>query len=109
MQIRALLFDENFIAILVEYSNYNNIFLTENITRFSEHIKIIDYAIKFKKSKQLLFRPIYNLGLIVLEIFRIYIETNIVNNFIWPFKFLTKVLTFFNQKLYRNFYFCVNY
>ena len=51
MQFRVLLFDENFIAILADYSNYSNIFLTDNVIVFSKHIKINDYAIKLKKSK----------------------------------------------------------
>ena len=38
-------------AILAEYSNYNNVFLVEKIAELLEYTKINDHAIKLKKSK----------------------------------------------------------
>ena len=57
-------------------------FLVENIIEFLKYIGIYDYIIKFKKSKQLFFRYIYSLRLIKLKILKIYIKTNLTNNFI---------------------------
>ena len=47
-QIKALLFDNTFIIILVEYSNYGNVFLAKNIAKLLKLIKIIHYIIKLK-------------------------------------------------------------
>ena len=51
VQVGALLFDKVFNVVLVEYSNYSNVFSSKNAVKLSEHTKIIDYAIKLKKSK----------------------------------------------------------
>ena len=53
-----------------------------NITKLLEYIKINNYAIKLKKSKQLLFRLIYSLELVELKILKIYIKINLANGFI---------------------------
>ena len=50
-QISVLLFDEAFTKVLTEYSDYSNIFLVENIAKFSETTKIDKYAIKLEKNK----------------------------------------------------------
>ena len=78
----TLLFNKAFIIILVEYFNYNNIFIVKNIVEFLKYIEINDYTIKLNKDKQLFFRFIYNLEPIKLEILKIFIKTNINNCFI---------------------------
>ena len=67
---------------MIEYFNYKDIFLGNNIIKLSKYTKISNYAIKLKKSKQLFFKPIYNLGPIKLKILKTYIKTNLANNFI---------------------------
>ena len=47
------------IIISAEYSNYNNIFLAENVAKLPKYTKINDYAIKLEKSKQPPFKQIY--------------------------------------------------
>ena len=74
-----------------------------------KYIRINNYIIKLKKGKQLFFNPIYSLRLVELKILKIYIKTNLTNIFIQLFKFLVKVFIFFNQKLNKNFYLCINY
>ena len=81
---------------MVEYSNYSNIFLAENIAKFLEYIKINNHIIKLEKSKQLSFDLIYNLKLIKLKILKTYIKINLVNSFIKPFKSLAKILILFD-------------
>ena len=82
-------------TILIEYSDYSNIFLAKNVTEFIEYIEINNYAIKLEKSKQRLFRPIYSLGTIELEILKIYIKIKQANSFIYSFKSLASIFILF--------------
>ena len=79
------------------------------IAELPENTGINEHTIKLKKDKQLFFESIYSLELIELEILKTYIKTNLANSFIWPSKFLTRVLILFDKKLDRNLYLCVNY
>ena len=82
-QIRALLFDEAFTAIPVEYFNYGNVFSVEKMAEFLEYIRMNEHAIKLEESKQSLFGSIYSLGLVELEMLKTYIKINLANSFIW--------------------------
>ena len=84
------------INILIKYFNYYNIFLIKNTVKFLKYIKINNYIIKIEKDKQLFFRFIYSLKPIKLKILKIYIKINLVNGFIWFFKFLTKIFILFD-------------
>ena len=92
----ALLFDEASATVPTKYFNYSNIFLVENVTKLLEHIKINDFIIELEKSKQLCFRPIYNLESVKLETLKIYIKTNLANNFIRSFKSSVGAFIFFD-------------
>ena len=67
---------------MLEYFNYNNIFLAKNITEFLKYIKKNNHIIKLKKDKQLSFNFIYNLRLVKLKILKMYIKINLVKGFI---------------------------
>lgn len=54
----------------------------ENVTEFSEYISLNDHTIELEEGKQPLFGQIYSLKLVKLEILKIYIKTNLTNNFI---------------------------
>ena len=108
-QIRALLFDKAPTEILAEYFNYNNVFLAENAAKLPENIGINDYAIKLEEDKQPPFRAIYSLGLVELEILKIFIETNLANGFIWSSKSLARAFILFDKKPDKSLRFCVNY
>ena len=54
-QVKALLFDEAFIEVLVEYSDYSNVFLAENVTELPENTGMNKHTIKLKEDKQSLF------------------------------------------------------
>ena len=108
-QIRALLFNEVFTKVSIEYSNYNNIFLVKYIAKFPENTRINEYIIKQEEGKQSLFGFIYNLGLIELKTLKIYIKINLVNSFIQLFKSFIKAFILFNKKLDRNFCLYINY
>ena len=49
--IEALLFDEAFIEVLAEYSDYSNVFWMKNITELLENIRMNEYAIKLEENK----------------------------------------------------------
>ena len=66
----------------MKYSNYNNIFLIENVAKLLKNTRINKYAIKLKEGKQLPIGLICSLRLVELEIFKIYIKTNLANGFI---------------------------
>lgn len=95
-QIRALIFDDASIIILVECFNYNNVFLVEYVVELSKHTRMNNYSIKLKEGKQLSFSPIYSLEPIELETLKTYIKTNLANDFIYSFKSSTRVPIFFD-------------
>ena len=105
----ALLLKKTSTKVFVEYSNFNNVFLVENIAKLSKNTRINEFAIKLEESNQTFFKFIYYLGLIKLKTLETYIKTNLANSFIWPFKFLTKAFIFFDKKLNRSLWICVNY
>ena len=108
-QIGALLFDEASTEVLVEYSNYSNVFSAENITELLENTGINEHAIKLEEGKQPLFGPIYSLEPIELEILKTYIKTNLANGFIRPFKSPAKAPIFFDRKPDRSLRLYVDY
>ena len=83
---------------MAEYSNYSNVFLVEYIIELPENTKINKHIIKLEEGKQPLFEPIYSLRSVKLEILKTYIETNLVNNFIQPFKSPTRAPILFDKK-----------
>ena len=108
-QVGVLLFNKAPTEISAEYSDYNNVFLAKNIAELPENTKIDKYVIKLKEDKQSLFGPIYSLGLVELKTLKTYIKTNLTNGFIRLSKSLTKAPIFFNRKLDKSFYLCVDY
>ena len=89
-QVGALLFNEALTEVLVEYSNYSNVFLLENIAEILEKTGINEHAIELEKGKQPPFGPIYSLEPVELETLKTYIETNLTNSFIRPSKSPTR-------------------
>ena len=108
-QVGVLIFDKAPIIILAKYFYYSIIFLVEYIAKFLENTKINEYTMKLEKSKQLFFESIYNLKLVELEILKIFIKINLVNNFIRPSKSLIGALILFNKKPHKSFCFCIDY
>ena len=108
-QIGALLFDKALTEVSAKYSNYSNVFSAENAVELIENTRINEYIIKLKEDKQPLFGLIYSLEPVELEIFKIYIKTNLANSFIWPSKSPAGAFIFFDKKSDRNFHLCINY
>lgn len=61
------------------------------------------------KDQQLSYRPIDALKLMELETLKTYIETNLANSFIRPFKFFIDAPIFFIQKHNVSFWLYANY
>ena len=83
--------------------------MAENGAELLENTGINEYAIELKENKQPLFGPIYNLGLIELEMLKIYIKTNLANGFIRLSKSSAEAPILFDQKPDKNLRFCVDY
>ena len=108
-QVGALLFDEAYIKVPVEYSNYSNVFSAENAAELPENTGMNEHAIKLEESKQPPFGPIYSLGLVELKTLKTYIETNLANSFIRPSKSPAGTPILFDRKPDRRLRLCVDY
>ena len=81
----------------------------ENVVELPENTGINEYAIELEEGKQPLFEPIYSLGPVELETLKTYIETNLANGFIWPYKSPAGVFIFFDQKPDGSLRFYIDY
>ena len=108
-QIGALIFNQAPTEVPAEYSDYSNIFSTENAAELSENTGINEHAIELEEGKQPLFGSIYSLDLVELETLKTYIETNLANSFIQPSKSTAGAPIFFDRKPDRSFCFCEDY
>ena len=70
------------VSVPAEYLDFANIFSEELAAVLLEYTEINTNAIDLEEGKQPLYRPIYSLDLVELEILKIYIETNLANDFI---------------------------
>ena len=50
-QVKAVLFNKALTKILIEYSNYNKVFLVKNVAKFPKNTRINEHTIKLKESK----------------------------------------------------------
>ena len=66
-QVKALLFNIAPTEIPAEYSDYSDVFSAKNAAKLPENTGINEHAIKLEEDKQLLFKPIYNLGPVELK------------------------------------------
>ena len=92
-----------------KYADFINIFSSKLAVEFSEHIRINNHAIELVDDQQPSYSPIYSLGSVKLEILKVYIENNLANNFIRPFKSLARALIFFDKQSDNSLRLCVNY
>ena len=98
-RISGLIIEEALIEVLAEYSDFANVFSLDLASELPKHNGINDHANKLVDSyQQPLYWPIYNLGLVELEIMKAYIETNLANGFITPSKFPADAFILFEWK-----------
>lgn len=79
-----------------KYANFINMFFSDLASKLFKHTGINNYAIGLINSQQSPNRLIYSLELVKLKIIKTYIETNLVNKLIRPFKSSTNTPSFFN-------------
>lgn len=97
------------VFVLAEYLDFANVFSKELATMLPKHTKINTHAIDLEKNKQPPYGLIYSLGSVELEILNTYIETNLVNGFIYPFKSPAVAPILFDWKPDGSFWLCVDY
>lgn len=73
----------------------------KSAVKLFKHFNINFYVMKIESGKQLAYDLIYNIWPVELRTWTIYIETNLVNCFIWPFKSFAKAFIQFFSKLDR--------
>ena len=93
----ALLLAEK-VKISTKYSDFSDVFSEKKASTLLELIKLNQYAIEWQDSKQPLYEPIYSLGPIELKTLKIYIETNLANDFIRSSKSPAGALILFVKK-----------
>lgn len=94
-QIVLLKIYNTFTIILPKYTSFVNIVSSNLVVKFFKYTRISNYIIDLIDNKKQLYKPIYSLGLVKLEILKIYIETNLANSFIRSSKSFTNALNFF--------------
>ena len=97
------------VTVLAKYSDFTNVFLEKSANIFPEPTKVNKHAIKLEKDKQSSYRPIYSLGPVELKTFKIYIKTNLANNFIKTSKLPAAIPVLLVSKRNDNLCLCVNY
>lgn len=109
IQIASLKIDEVPTTILTEYSDFIDIISPELVAEFPKYTKINTHVDDLINITQLLYKSIYSLGPVALEILKTYIETYLANGFIRFFKFLASVSILFIPKFNNNLCLYVNY
>lgn len=104
----AFLFTKK-LFVPVKYMDFANIFSKKLPEILPERTNINEYAIKLIDHKESSYGPIYILEPVELKTLKTYIETNLANGFIWPFKSLAFTLIFFVCKANKGFSLYVDY
>lgn len=86
VQLASLLADKAPTILLLKYSKFANIFSLKSVAKVFKYIGINNYAINLVEDQQLLYKPIYCLESIELELLKIYIKINLAKSFICSFK-----------------------
>ena len=92
-QIALLIAKE--ITVLVEYSDFADVFLKELAEVLPEYTGINKHALKLKDGKQSFYKPIYSLGPVEFETLKIYIKTNLANDYTQSLKSPASALILF--------------
>ena len=108
-QVGALLFNEAPTEVPAEYSDYSDVFSAEHAAKLPENTGMNEHAIKLEEGKQPSFGSIYSLGPVELETLKTYIETNLANGFIRPFKSPARAPILFDRKPDGSLRLCVDY
>ena len=94
-QAQVVLLTSEEIGIFAKYCNFFNVFSLNFAVELLENIGTNDYPIDLLGNKQPSCNPIYNLGLVELEILKTYIKANLVSSFIKSFTSFTSISILF--------------
>lgn len=108
VQIALLKADKAPTILLLQYSNFIDVFSPELVVELSEYTEINNHTIDLVNDKQLPYEPVYSLGPVELKILKTYIETNLVSGFIRFSKSPASALILFIWKPNSSFRLYVN-
>ncbi len=108
-QIAALWWERVFTKIPAKYSDYADVFFSEQAMELPKNTGINKHAIELIDEKQPSYGLIYALTLVELETLKTYVKTHLKTGFIWPSKFSTRAPIFFDKKSDSSFRLCINY
>ena len=97
------------VTIASKYLDFANIFLKKLVNVLLKQTRANKYIIKLEQGKQPLYWPIYNLKPIAFETVKIYVKTNLANDFIRASKLQVGTLILFDCKCNSSFCLYVNY
>ncbi len=97
-QIAHLKADEAPSKVPSKYANFADVLFLKFAAKLPKHTEINNPTIELVDDWQSLYSPIYSLELIKLEILKTYIQNNLANSFIRPFKSPIGVLILFDKK-----------
>lgn len=93
----------------VEYKEYINVFWHDLIIELPENMRINKHVINLVGSKQLLYKLIYNLSFVELEIRKTYIQIYLKTRFLGSLKSLIGASILFHKKSDSNLWLYINY
>ena len=108
-QIAYLKVDETPTKVLSKYANFADVFSSKLAVEFPKYTKISNHTIELMDNQQPSYGPIYNLSPMELETLKAYIENNLANGFIRPFKSPAGVSILFDKKPDGSLRLCVDY
>ena len=108
-QIAHLKSDKVSIKVSSKYADFADVFSPKLAVELFKYIEINNYAIELVDNQQLSYDLIYSLSSIELKTFKVYIENNLANNFIKPFKSPAGVSIIFDKKPNGNLRLYVDY
>lgn len=97
------------VEISLEFKDHIDVFSESEVNELSSHRKSLDHFIDFFSDKMSFFDLIYNLFENELTLQKIYIDKNLINEFIARFKFSAYVFILFIKKRNEELKQCVNY
>ncbi len=108
-QIAHLKADEAPTKVPSEYADIADVFSPKLAAELPEYMRINDHAIELVDDRQPPYGPIYSLGPVELKTLKAYIENNLANGFIRPFKSPVGALILFDNKPNSSLRLCVDY
>ena len=108
-QISGLIAEEAPTKVFAEYLDFADVFSPDLASKLPKHTGINDHAIELVDGQQPPYGTIYSLKPMELETLKTYIETNLANGFIRPFKSPAGAPILFGRKSDGSLRLCVDY